>query len=312
MKKTLLGYGLVFVSLLSNAGERIDQSLDAASNGYVKIIHVNGELQVKGWDKDLVQVQGELGDATKKFIFERNGDEILLKIKVKNNTSGRPGDDLVVYVPKDSRVKYHTVNAEFRISQVYGGVDAESVNGEINAKDLQGRTHLTAVNGEIIARQLTGDLSMETVNGDIRVTDSQGKQSTFSTVNGEINVQATYPQVSAGSVNGGITLRLQQVTRLNLETVNGDTRAYMHLLPQGEITANSVGGDINLYMQPDVSARFDIESHAGGDIYNELSEHRRQKAKYGSRRWLEFAINGGQAKVALSSVSGDISLQSKD
>jgi hypothetical protein len=84
--------------------------------------------------------------------------------------------------------------------------------------------------------------------------------------------------------------------------------SHFNLLKSGEVRANSVGGDIDLFFQSGVSARFDIQSHAGGRIRNDLSDDKMQRAKYGPRRWLEFSINGGDARVDVSTVGGDVTL----
>jgi DUF4097 and DUF4098 domain-containing protein YvlB len=90
--------------------------------------------------------------------------------------------------------------------------------------------------------------------------------------------------------------------------VNGDVDSQFNLMKNGEVRANSIGGDIDLYFQSGVSARFDIQSHAGGSIRNDLTDDRMQKAKYGPRRWLEFSVNGGDARVDVSTVGGDVKL----
>jgi hypothetical protein len=64
-------------------------------------------------------------------------------------------------------------------------------------------------------------------------------------------------------------------------------------------------------LQSEVSARFDIEGHAGGGISNDLSADKMQKAKYGPNRWLKFSLNGGSAKVNVSTVSGRVGLGKK-
>jgi hypothetical protein len=64
-------------------------------------------------------------------------------------------------------------------------------------------------------------------------------------------------------------------------------------------------------LQSQVPARFDIEGHAGGGITNKLSDDKMQKAKYGPNRWLKFSLNGGSAKVNVSTVSDRVRLGKK-
>jgi len=60
-----------------------------------------------------------------------------------------------------------------------------------------------------------------------------------------------------------------------------------------------------------VSARFDLQGHAGGRIVNKISDAKEQRAKYGPRRWLEFSHNGGNGRVDVSTVSGRIKVDTK-
>ena len=111
MKKVLIGVGigLCCISQSLFAGEKVEQTIKAEKDGYVEIDHLNGYAEVKAWDKAEVRVVGELGDRTKQFIFERDGNEIVIKVKVKNsnswgNWSSDDGDDLQIFVPKGSKV----------------------------------------------------------------------------------------------------------------------------------------------------------------------------------------------------------------
>ena len=315
MNRILMSMVMLVVSFNGFAAEKVDKTLEVSKNSYVRIEHVNGAAKISGWDKAEVKVSGTLGDKTDKFIFERDGNDVVIKVKTKKhsgwgNWGSDDGDDLTIFVPINSKINYSSVNAEVEVSGVRGGADVETVNGGIEVKNLAGRIRLEAVNGEINASELEGDVKIETVNGDIRSRSSQGRDDRYSSVNGDINVQSQSEQLQVETVNGDVELSLGSVRQLNLETVNGSLEAKMNLQKNGEVTASSVGGSVELYFQDDVSARFDIQAHAGGSITNKLSEHKVQKDKYGPSRWLEFSINGGSAKVSVSTVSGKVTLAS--
>ena len=313
MKRLLLSVSCLGMSWLALAGEEVDRSLDVAKDAHVQIVHVNGSANVQVWDKAEVKVEGTLGDRTKKFIFEKDGNEVLIKVKVKNGSASRnsnvdEGDDLTIYVPKQSNVSYNAINANVDFEGVEGGSRIETVNGSIDAKELSGRIRLESVNGSIEADKLEGDVEIETVNGSIISRDSNGKENSYKSVNGNIDVTTESGDIQVASVNGNIDLSLGEVNQLNIETVNGTIEAHLNMQNDGELNASSVGGAIRLYFQEEVSARFDIEAHAGGKITNKLSDDKVEKAKYGPSRWLEFSHNGGSAKVNISTVNGQVQL----
>ncbi len=318
MKQLLIGTGLlVCASSMAVAGQKVDETLKAAKDGYVEIEHLGGFAKITGWDKDEVRVTGELGDKTERFEFEREGNEVIIRVKVKKHRGGWNSwdddydDNLEIFVPKNSRLDYSSTNANVEAYEVYGGADVDTVNGDIKVVKLSGRLRLEAVNGDISAKELEGDVKIETVNGNIKSRSSKSKDGVYESVNGDIDVDTDSPELRAETVNGNIELNLGTIEQLSLNTVNGSIEARMELAKQGDVRATSVGGSIELYFQPDVSARFDIQGHAGGRITNKLSEHREKKAKYGPSRWLEFSLNGGDGKVDVSTVSGRIKLDKK-
>jgi hypothetical protein len=317
MKRLLIGTSLLMLAFGVAAGEKIDKTIKAADDGYVEIQHLGGYAKITGWSKREVQVKGELGDNTDEFIFERDGNEVVIKVKVKksrggwNNWDNSSGDDLEIFVPQNSRVSYTSTNADVQISEISGGADIDTVNGSIEADQLAGRIRLEAVNGDISAKQLSGDVRIETVNGDIRDRSTSSKEGNYDSVNGDIDIVTSATDVKIETVNGDIEAKLDKIDLFNVNTVNGSIDAYMELAKQGDVRASSVGGSISLYFQDDVSARFDLEGHAGGRIVNKLSSDKEQKAKYGPRRWLEFSLNGGDAKVDVSTVSGRIRVDKK-
>ena len=316
MKKLLIFAGLLCLSWSVLADEKINRTLDVSTTPYVQIEHVNGSAKVIAWDKSAVKVMGRLGERTKKFIFEKDNNEVLIKVKVKNNNGWNnwgsdDGDDLEIYVPRQSKVYYSAVNADVELEKVRGGARVETVNGSIDVKELAGRIRLESVNGRITAESLEGDVRIDTVNGTIESRSSKGKEDSYESVNGNIEVFSESSDINVETVNGDIELALGKVNQLNMDTVNGSINAKLELEGNGEIEASSVGGSIRLYLQSDVSARFDVEGHAGGKIINNLSNDKMQKAKYGPSRWLKFSLNGGSAKVDVSTVSGRVFLDKK-
>jgi DUF4097 and DUF4098 domain-containing protein YvlB len=316
MKKLLIILGFLCISIDVLADEKVNRSLEVSKTPYVQIEHVNGSAKVIAWDKSEIKVTGLLGDKTEKFIFETDNNEVFIKVKVKNNNGWNnwgsdKGDDLEIFVPRQSKVYYSAVNANVEIEKVRGGVRIETVNGSIDVKELAGRIRLESVNGRITADSLEDDVKISTVNGTIDSRSSKGKEDSYESVNGSIAVFSESGDINVETVNGDIELKLGKVHQLNLDTVNGSIEARLELDENGEIEASSVGGSIRLYLQSDVSARFDIEGHAGGNITNNLSADKMQKAKYGPNRWLKFSLNDGSAKVNVSTVSGTVKLDKK-
>ncbi|BDX07961.1 DUF4097 family beta strand repeat-containing protein [Planctobacterium marinum] len=319
MKYKLLSPLLALVMTISLplvAGEKVNETLQVKDDIDVEIEHVNGNVDIRGWDKAEVRVKGELDEKAEEFIFEERNGRILIQVKIPKNRggnwgSGGRGDNLEIFVPIKSHVTYSGVNADAEISKLERGLDANTVNGNIEAEDISGRIGLQSVNGKIEGDNLAGDIDMETVNGKIRDRNSSGKKLSLGSVNGNIESRSNIKDVSVETVNGGIELQLAEVDSLRMDSVNGEMDVSLTLMERGEIEGATVSGRIYLEVQKNVSASFDITGHAGGNIVNRITDDRMQKAKYGPGRWLEFAVNGGKAKVELSTVSGRIVLDTQ-
>ena len=76
---TLLGmFGATVV-----AATEINESMDASADGIVSISNVAGSVDVQGWSRKQVEITGELGSDIEELIFERDGDEIDIKVKTR-------------------------------------------------------------------------------------------------------------------------------------------------------------------------------------------------------------------------------------
>ncbi|MBN7821957.1 DUF4097 family beta strand repeat-containing protein [Bowmanella yangjiangensis] len=315
MNRFLIAAGMSLVSHLCLAGEKVDLTLDAKADGRVSIEHLSGQAVIKGWDKKQVKVVGELSDQADKLIFERDGHEVVVKVKMPNGNwhdwKNSEGDDLQIFVPTGSLVSYDTVNANVEAEKLSGGAELSSVNGKVKVRDIKGRIRIETVNGSIESSGLQGDIKLSSVNGHIVDKNSQGDEIRYESVNGDIDASTSAPRVKIENVTSEVKLALGKVERLSVQTVSGDANISLTLLEDGEVSGSTVSGDLELVFQDKVSARFDLEGHAGGHFANHLSSDKMEKAKYGPSRWLKFRTGESSAKVRISTVSGRISLDSK-
>lgn len=308
------------VALLSSANvlalEEVDKTIDIEPNSLIEIKHVNGSAKIIAWNEDKVRVSGELGERTEEFKFERDGNSVIIEVKVKKSNNwnwgkNNKGDRLEIYVPKKTRLEYQSINASVRVSDIEGEADIQVINGSIRAENLSGSIGLESVNGDIRGTSLVGELTVSSVNGEISLKHIEGDEISVGSVNGEIDIISNALQISVETVNGEIDLTAQDVSDVQATTVNGSIELNMNLIANGKVRASSVSGRIELGFQSDVSAKFDIQAHAGGSIKNRLTDDKPSKAKYGPRRSLEFSTGNPTGHVEVSTVSGHIELKKR-
>jgi len=290
MMKTLTFALLSLLSAAAFSAEDINETMDAAADGTVSISNVAGSVEVQGWSRKQVEVTGELGSDADELVFERDGNDIVIKVKVPRHHGRRISSDLIVKVPEASSLEINTVSADIEIDNVEGEQDLESVSGDIeteaHAKDIdvssvsgdvviQGdrkpmRTRLNSVSGDIEAEDLSGEIEAETVSGDVEIVNGSFSRALAHSVNGEILFHAEL-------LNDG---------RLDIETINGEVDVEFH---------------------GDVSARFDIETF-NGEIRNCFGPEAERTSRYAPGRELLFREGDGSGRVTIQTLNGDIRL----
>jgi DUF4097 and DUF4098 domain-containing protein YvlB len=306
-------FGAGFASLVQ-AGEKIDEVLDVTACGQVSIENMRGTVEIVGWNKNQMSVTGELDEKAKGYTFETENGYTVFKVKVPKRMRGgwkdEDGSQLKIFVPMGSNVEFESVNGDVSIKAVSGGANIHTVNGNVHAEALTKRIKLETVNGDIRAKGLEGKIKLATVNGKVIDHGSKGKV-VYTTVNGSINSKSQATRVTVENVNGEIDLDLNTTDELDVSTVNGNVNASVGLSNDASINITTVSGNATLSVSGDVGGRFRLASHAGGRIKNRLTDDQVTKQKYGPARNLKFNMAGGDAKVEMTSVSGNLTIQKK-
>ena len=287
--KVLMGSALLAIATTAHARE-VDESIDAASDGQVEIINISGSIEVFGWSRSAVEVTGELGDKVEELILERNGDKVLVKVKVPRNNSNNISSDLVIRVPEDSAIDVSTVSADITV---------EEVGGEQN---------LHTVSGDVMTQAAGSDVSAQAVSGDVEVTgDGDEAETSANTVSGDVTIIGVSGSVEAEAVSGDLMVRDGSFERASLNTVNGEIGFQAGLDNGGKLTVESVNGDVDIQFDGSVSARFDIETF-NGDISSCFGPKAERTSKYAPGWELSFTQGDGDGRVTISTLNGDIDL----
>lgn len=296
MNKTVVNYliGLLGVLLAVSAGAgEVNESIDAAPDGHVDIINISGMVEVYGWSRNSVEVTGELGSKVEELVLERNGDKVLVKVKVPRNNSNNIASDLVVRIPSGS------------------SVDVSAVNADINCEDVTGEQTLHTVSGDIDTEVTDSDFSLESVSGDINVTgEGKDAEARANTVSGDVTLFRVAGAVTAETVSGEVTIDEGSFDRAMLQTVNGEIIFQAGLRDGGRLTLETVNGDVDVLFSNKVSARFDIETF-NGDIDNCFGPKPVRTSKYAPGLELSFTQGDGDGRVVMSTLNGDMSICEK-
>ncbi len=270
--------------------EEVERTIDAAPDGHVEVSNISGEITVQGWKRDSVEVTGTMGRNVEELILERDGDKILVKVKVPRNGGRGIDSDLHINVPQNSSLNVGTVSAD---------IDVSDVNGEQS---------LHTVSGDVTTEYAGGDMKAESVSGDVDVSGDGADGDIYaSTVSGDVTLFRVGGEVKAEAVSGDVIVDEGSFSRARLETVTGEIAFHAELQDGGKLDVDSVNGDVDIEFSGDVSGRFNIETF-NGNIRNCFGPEAERTSKYAPGLELEFEEGNGDGRANISTLNGDISI----
>ncbi|HVG38587.1 MAG TPA: DUF4097 family beta strand repeat-containing protein [Pyrinomonadaceae bacterium] len=189
--------------------EEFHQTVPLAPDGRISLANINGDVRIKVWDRQEVQI-----DAVKtarspekikeaEIVVEAQPEAVKVRTKYPNYMRS-PGDDWRHENPASVEFTL-TVPRRSRLHQI------ELINGAFEVADYPGDVRASCINGRVSARGLTGEARLSTINGPLQVTLDQlaeGKDVNLNSVNSRIEL--TIPsdasaQIKANTVHGSIT-----------------------------------------------------------------------------------------------------------
>jgi DUF4097 and DUF4098 domain-containing protein YvlB len=287
-------FALSLLPLSALAGD-VNEKMDADPKSNIEIYNTAGSVKVEGWSKNEVEVIGTLGNEVDEFIFERDDDDILIKVKAKSGRSGHRGhsSNLAIKVPEGSSIDVATVSADIEIAGVYGELEATAVSGDIDLEIFAAKVEAESVSGDIDARG-----------------DGNGSDIELVSVSGDITTVRLAGEVQLEAVSGDIELMDGSLDDASVETVNGDIEFEASLRKSGEVAIETVNGTIDVDFVGDVSAEFEIETF-NGRIRNCFGPEPERVSKYAPGYELNFTEGGGDGRVSIATMNGNLNLCKK-
>jgi len=279
---------LSLVSTASLAATNINETMDAAEDGDIKISNISGSVEVRGWSRNQVEITGDLGSNVEELVFERKDDKITIKVKVPRNNSGRIESNLVINVPEVSSLYINTVTAS------------------IEVEDVLGDQQLSSVTGRIKSTVYDADIGADSVSGHIEIVGNNDTgESRFDTVSGNIDAENLSGSLRAESVSGHVSVVNSEFERVSVNTVSGSIVIHAGLLDDGRMGIETISGSVDVDFGGNVSARIDIETF-NGSIKNCFGPKSVKMHQYTPGRKLEFTEGGGSGRVIINTLNGSV------
>lgn len=278
------------IAVAAGAGTLLEE-LPVKPGGLLEVeLHTGGDIEVIGWDQDLVRVETERGG--------EGGPEVEVEatangVRIESLEHRRWGDhdgsvELRVRVPRRFDVDLETVGGTIRLRGLEGRLRGETMGGELELSDLHGELDLTTMGGEIELRgsnvsgevkTMGGEVLFEDVTGSVKgtsmggdvvyrnvapTTDAGGGAVVIGTMGGDIRVDRAANGAEVKTMGGEIEI-LSANAFVKAETMGGNIEI---AAVDGWVDASTMGGNVEVTMVGDPAAgRRDVEitSH-GGEI----------------------------------------------
>jgi len=309
IKTFLIALSMLVSGVVIADQREVNQIRDASADGFVRINVVRGEVKVIGWEKNQVEVHGQLDEQVEEFIFEVDGDETRIEVRIPRSRGSRyfmDETDLTIRVPRNSHIGVKGVSTDAEVKEVNGSVEVGVVSGDVFLDGGTDRIVLQTVSGEIELRDASGRIRLKSVSGDIESYNTSG-DSTYGSVSGGILVENGGSELKIESVSGDIEVVKTDFLAINGHSVSGDIEIRGDMKQGGSIEFSNVSGSIRLRLGGDIDAHFDLET-GSGSIRNRITDDKPKVSKYIRDEHLRFTTGECAGEIILSTRSGDITV----
>jgi DUF4097 and DUF4098 domain-containing protein YvlB len=272
------------------AGSPINKRTAADPKGTVEVSNVAGTVTVTGWDRNEVEVTGELGDGTEKLEFTKSDRLTRVRVVVPHRSYNVDDTELVVKVPAGSVLSINTVSADVAVHGVRGAQRLQTVSGDVR----------TEAGGD--------DVECRTVSGDVVINGSgTGRKGLVSitTVSGDASATKVAGEVNGNTVSGTFVIGVGEVTRSRLRSTSGDLGLTGQLGADARLDIESISGDVRVDLVGATSGQYDISSF-NGEIRNCFGPKSMRTDEYAPGRELRFQEGDGTARIRIKTLNGDI------
>lgn len=190
--------------------EEFHQTYPLSPTGRVSLENLNGNVQIKVWDRAAVQVDAIKKAYRRDRLAEAKIDVTATEenIRIKTEYSSQN-----LNYRHDERRYENPATVDYSLTVPRKAVleSIEMVNGSIDIEGVEGSVKASSINGRVNARGLLGEARLSTINGPLVATFTQldeSKPINLASINGQVTLvmpSNANASIRAGTVHGGIS-----------------------------------------------------------------------------------------------------------
>ncbi|HWU77229.1 MAG TPA: DUF4097 family beta strand repeat-containing protein [Rhodanobacter sp.] len=278
------------------AGTPIQLQHAASPTAQVRISNIAGSVNVVGWDRNEVQVSGELGDGARPLAISGDNDKLTIKVEAQSGSGwlNWGGDSkmapttLELHVPRAASLDIDVISAPLVIDGVNGG------NIEVNT--ISGKARINA---------RTPSLKVDSVSGGIELA-GHADRAELQTVSGDILAPVLGNSASLQTISGRIQAAGGPWQKFSLSTVSGDVQLTGAVTTDGKVSIDSMSGDVQLQLPSGSTGSLHASSFSG-DLRSDFGSP--IQAEHGPGSSLDVRLGNGNGKIHIETFSGDLRIR---
>ncbi len=206
-----------------------------------------------------------------------------------------------------------TSGGNIEIKDCSGDVDAKTSGGDITIGNVGEKLEAKTAGGDIKIGDVGGEANVTTAGGDIEVGRVSGS-ATLKTAGGDIECMGASGTVAANTAGGDVTLKAITGS-VDASTAGGDVTAELDPTGQAPSELKSIGGDVRLMIPASASATIEATITVHGadmsrwDIRSDFKAQSYEKDQANHEIRGTYLLNGGGARITLSTMNADIYIQ---
>ena len=271
------------------AGEKINQSLSVETTGIVYVNIPRGLVNIQGWDKPKVMIQGELDDTTKRLIFKSENNKTFIKIDTEGQQHWGDSSVLSIFIPQQFKLRFKGIDTSFTLSKLNSDIEGKSINGDLMVKKSHGKIKLSVVSGNVTLIESSGFAKIESVSG-------------------MVNFSGDFEQAYLKSISGDIKADVSGTDNLTIKNISGDTQISGQAKNKAQLELSSVSGDILYKVTDELNAECEVVSQFGGEINNQLTDDLPIEGNL-NKKTLSFISGDGSGRLSMNTINGSVSIE---
>lgn len=293
-KWMLIAAVLLSTSVIA-APAQFSKQVAVGAQDRVNVSNIAGSVTITTWDRQEVDVQGELESGVERVDVRQDTGNIEIKVVVKDGDRG-------------SGKSWHNGEARLQIRLPADvQLDVNTVSASIDVSGVRGRMRLKSVSGDIRSPILGNDMDAKTVSGNVELTGNNPQSNVrASSVSGDVELIQVGGDVDARSTSGDVNIDSKGSGDMRAHTVSGDIEVRGVLAGDADLDLQSVSGRVKVAAQAPGGFRYDVSTFSGA-IRNCFGYEVQGSEGYGGKRM--GGVRGeGKGNLRVKSHSGTVEL----